>query len=323
MKTIIIFLLFTITCTLVADNLSGIDPAYYDYNPRLMAMGGAGIALSAYSPSALLSNPAALAAIAERYTFEFSNSSYLGLFSYNYLGASFLRKDSSKLSFALDFNGDEIFSEYELMVSWGVPASMFVDTEYLEKLDMGITLKLLGSSFGNNTSGSYIDINGLDHQVSGNAFGYAVDLGMQYRLNMHNRIGIFNRNLVNDIFWNSSNEIGTAQGSYSESRPVALIFGYAFQTTGTAICLDYNKSLYTDGNDILKSGLEVNILNEVLALRCGYSTRLFSLENSQFNIGSGIRFRYAAKDFRLDLAYRFFTPWQGHNNLLLALIMKL
>ncbi|MCF7918939.1 MAG: hypothetical protein K9N06_03375 [Candidatus Cloacimonetes bacterium] len=320
MKVIPLLLLLLLLCHLNAEWLSGIDPAYYDYNPRLMAMGGAGIALAAYSPSAALANPAALANTMQHYTFECSNSTYFQLLSYNYLGTALKLNNSFILSAGLDFCGDDVMSEYEMTLTWSANAGrLFPQYEFLQKLALGANLKLLGSSFGNNSSGSYVDNNGLEHQVKGNSFGYALDWGVQYQLNEKNRLGIFNRNLLNDIFWNSSNETGTALGSYSESRPVALIVGYAYQSSNTALSLDYNKTLYSDGRDCFRNGLEIKLLSDALALRCGYSTQLFSLENNQFNIGCGIKFKYASRTFRLDIAYRFFTPWEGHNNLLLGL----
>jgi hypothetical protein len=319
MKKIIFSLILLGSLFLNAQNLSGIDPAYYDYDPRTTALGGASAALVSISPAALLHNPAALD-LKANYQIFFSNSTYLDLISYNYAGISRNYKLGSTLSFAFDFTGDEVMTEYEIILSWsGKPSSFFITGTPIDRCLLGFNLRLLGSSFGNNESGSWFDENGLNHQVKGNSYGFALDLGWQYHHNDRHSLGFYNRNLINTIFWVSENEVNTALGKYYEARPVSLVAGYAYSQKKAILCLDYDISLYKDRKSFLKSGVEIRLLQDILLLRSGISTQLFSLKTMHYNFGCGINFKAGDKNCSLDLAYRIFTNWQGSNNLLAGL----
>lgn len=319
---LIIFLLISFSI-LTAVSLSGIDPSYYDYNARISAMGGAGTALKGYTTSVNLVNPAALTEINDQMLLQAVNSKYFQIISYNFLGIS-KRKNSGVYSFALDFSGDDVFSEYEMICSAAFKGNdLLPEKKFFNKLDIGANLKLLGASYGNNSDGAYYDENGLNHQVTGDAFGYAIDLGMQYELDENNSLGLFNRNIINDVFYNSSNQCSTALGAYSESKPVALTLGYCYNQKHATICMDYKMKLYEDSEDMLKTGFEILLFGNRLAVRSGWSTQIFSLENNQFNMGSGINFNYAKRKFTIDIAFRIFSGWEDHNNLLISLTAEL
>ncbi len=320
MRNWLILFFCLISICAYAQDLSGIDPVYYDYDPRLTAMGGASVALPGSSPAALIFNPAALAELQDNYLFQFTNSSYLDLLSYNYAGFTWRQKNGSALSVAIDFSGDEIMTEYEMILSWSGKADiLYSGSSITDKINLGANLKLMGSSFGNNENGAYYDENGFNHQVQGNSYGFALDWGLQYKLNDQHRLGLMNRNLLNTVFWNSDNEVDTAQGEYNESRPVSLIWGYSYSQGPAVLCLDYDLSLYEDRKNYLKSGLEVNFFDNILSLRTGLSTELYSLETTQINFGCGMNFMISKKMFQLDIAYRIFSRWQGYNNLLFGL----
>lgn len=310
MRTIIIIIITFLPLLLIADSLSGIDTAYYDFDPRIIAMGGASIAVEAASPAAIIANPASMAEQEQKYIFQVTNSTYLDLISYNYAGASWQISPEKVLALALDFSGDEAMSEYEMIFSYST---------IFKKINLGFNLKLLGSSFGDNASGVWYDENGYNHQVQGGSFGFAIDWGLQYKISTQHRLGIFNRNLVNTIFYESDNEVGTAEGNYNESRPVSLVLGYCYQLAPALFALDYDLSLYGDRESYLKSGLEIAFINDILKLRTGMATKLYSLDTMHYDLGCGIAFKIAAKEFQLDIAYRIFTQWQGYNNLLFGL----
>ncbi|MDP8321446.1 MAG: hypothetical protein RAO94_03740 [Candidatus Stygibacter australis] len=311
---ILILILILFPLFLIASDLSGIDAAYYDFDPRIIAMGGASVAVQGTSPAAIIANPAALAGQTEQYYFQVSNSTYLDLINYNYAGVSWRQQPGQVLSLAMDFSGDEALSEYEMILSY---------SRILSKFDLGINLKLLGSSYGNNTNGAWYDENGFNHQVQGSSYGFAIDWGLQYEINAQQRLGIFNRNLVNTIFYDSQNEVGTAEGKYNESRPVSLVLGYCYQIPKVQFALDYDLSLYSDRENYLRTGLEIALINNILKLRTGMATKLYSLDTQHYNLGCGIAFKIASKEFQLDIAYRIFTQWQGYNNLIFGLKMSI
>ena len=86
MKKISFFLiLISINLVLCASNNGNIDPNFYDYGARAMAMGGAFTALS-NTPVSLVWNPAGLAKMQRKHNFSFDNSSFLKLISYNFFG---------------------------------------------------------------------------------------------------------------------------------------------------------------------------------------------------------------------------------------------
>lgn len=307
-----------------ADNLSGIDPAYYDYDVKLSAMGNAGAAIVLDSPSATLSNPASLANQKSPYIIQFANSNYLNLITYNYAGFSYKHSKGSVFSLAADFAGDEIMDEYELILSWACPGNtLHRSSPFLNNLNLGFNLKLLGSSFGNNDNGAYYDENGLNHQIKGNSYGFAIDYGIQYHPTDTHRFAIFNRNVLSMIFWNSTNQVGTAKGKYNESRPISLILAYAYQNRAATLCLDYDVSLYDDRDSYLHSGIEFKLFKDILFIRSGVCHRAYSLETIHYNMGCGINFKIAQKIIQFDIAYRIFPAWQGSNNLLFGILTKL
>jgi hypothetical protein len=120
---VLILLLFPLLLT--ANDLSGIDVAYYDFDPRIIAMGGASVAVQGTSPASIIANPAALAGQNEQYLFQVSNSTYLDLINYNYAGVSWQQQPGQILSLAMDFSGDEALSEYEMILSYSRILSKF------------------------------------------------------------------------------------------------------------------------------------------------------------------------------------------------------
>jgi hypothetical protein len=324
MRNLAGLILLMMWVSLNAGELSGIDAAYYDFDARITALGGAAVALAGTSPAAMIANPAALAEQENGKIFQVSNSTYLDLLSYNYAGLSWNKQSGKTMALAVDFCGDEVMTEYELIFSYSTKAEQFYKgNAILEKLNVGINFKLLGSSFGDNKAGAWYDENGYNHQVQGNSYGFGLDWGMQYKLNEQHRLGLFNRNPLNTIFYSSSNEVGTAEGDYSEARPVTLVCGYCYSTSQALLCLDYDISLYDDRESYLRSGLEINLMGDKLSLRTGLASELFSLQTLHYNFGCGINFRVVRKQFQLDIAYRVFSQWQGHNNLLFGLKMSI
>jgi len=313
MRILVLILIF-FPLLLIADDLSGIDAAYYDFDPRIISMGGASIAVSGTSPASIIANPASLAGQNEQFLFQVSNSTYLDLISYNYAGVSWQQQPGKVFTLAMDFSGDEALSEYEMTLSY---------SRILSNFNLGLNLKLIGSSYGNNANGAWYDDNGYNHQVQGSSYGFAIDWGLQYEINAQQRLGIFNRNLVNTIFYDSQNDVGTAEGKYNESRPVELVLGYCYHIQKVLFALDYDLSLYSDREKYLRTGLEISLITDIFKLRTGLATRLYSQETQHYDFGCGIEFKIAAKQIQLDIAYRIFTQWQGYNNLIFGLKMSI
>lgn len=313
-KLIIIIIIFTLYYSITAQQLSGIDPAYEGFDVRQSALGGAGIAIKADTPSATIYNPASVYYLDSDLSLQFTNSTFWDLVSYNFAGISRKLANGSVMTLSVDFSGDELMTEWEVLLGWCLRANSFLpQTSFTEKLIAGTDIRVLGSSFGGDESGAYIDENGLNHQVTGNSWGFAVDWGVQYEISNQHRVALSNRNLLNTIFWDSTNEIGTAMGEYTEGRPLSLVAGYCYQRQNSLLCIDYNRSLYSDRESFLHTGIELAFWDSQIKLRGGLCQQLYSLKALHYNLGCGFSIPLMKKKLQCDLAYRIFPQWQGSN----------
>lgn len=304
-------------CGLKAE-LSNIDPNFYGYDARAMAMGGAFVSLSD-RPTSVIWNPAGLNMMKGEHNIAFDNSTYLKLIAYNFYGYGHKLNEKISLAGCLTYSGDRALSEITLFLSGAVNGTMFVQESsnyyvLLKKIDIGLNLKYYGNTFGNNDDGIFIDENGLNHQVTGTSSGFGIDLGLLTRISTGHKIGLLWRNPLTNITWKSENEIGTAQGKYSESYPPALVFGYSYDMKNTAFSLDLDKSIYSDTDDKIKSGLEYRLFKNIFALRTGYSQELFTANNKKLSFGTGFNFKiWKQTTVSFDLAYQVIYEWEGHN----------
>ncbi|HPM02299.1 MAG: hypothetical protein KA886_00245 [Candidatus Cloacimonetes bacterium] len=313
-----IILLISLSLICQAEELSNIQAAFLDigFGARAMGMGGAQTAISKNAGS-LVWNPASATQSNYDNAICFDNVNIQDLYSYSYFG--FTHKTKSNNAFGLGFihSGDEAMSETTVILSSALSKEFIRNYTRFAFFDLGLNAKLLISSFGNNSEGAYFDpVSGLNHQVSGNATGFAMDLAMHMKLGDFDHFGLILKNPVSIISWNSENEVGTAKGKYSEGLPATLVFGFGREADKYSFALDLDKSIHSDTEDIFKLGTEYHLFKELMSIRGGYSQELLTGNNKRYSIGTGFNIKPSGKyKVSLDLAYQIETNWENHNTL--------
>ncbi len=317
-KIIIIFILFI--PVLSWCKLSNFNPEFSSFGARYAGMGNSGIALI-NGNEAILHNPAGLLNNVSDLEFSVENVGQLGLVNHTSIGLSIKKSSSYAWAGALLYSGDEALSEltsyFSFAASYNEASSIF--SHLPKKLNLGMNLKYFGKFFGNNKSGSYYDVNDFNHQVSGSAHGFGVDIGMQYQYSAKQHFGLFMHNIISGIWWESDNEIGSAGGSYQENKPHQLYLGYGYQTPKVNFTADYRPTLSSDTNSNLSFGIEYHLFSNLMNLLGGYSKEILTGENEKISFGTGISHKInKSADFQLNIAYQIISAWQGHNNLLIS-----
>ena len=318
-KIFLLFIFLSIFFGLFTE-LSNIDPNFYNYDARAMAMGGAFTALTD-KPVSVIWNPAGLNEMAGKHNLAFDNSSLHKLVSYNFFGYGYKVTPDFSTATGITYCGDDALSELTIYLSGAVKGNfinnkLFPLPEFFQRFNLGMNMKYFGSFFGNNSDGAYFDGSGLNHQVTGSAHGFGLDIGLQGKISSSQTLGFLWRNPINNLWWNSENEVGTAQGNYTEDIPTAIVFGYAIEKKNITFSLDYDKSHHRDTEDEIKTGLELKLFKNILALRTGYSRELLTAENKKLSLGTGFQFNiWKNTKVALDLAYQIFYEWEGHNAL--------
>jgi len=290
---------------------------YVGYGAKPMSMGGAYISLTENANS-IIWNPAGLCRITAKHNLSMDNVTFFDLYNYSFLGYGIKLNDQISLGAGFIYSGDEAMSESTLLLSLGLNGSIFGKT-ILKRLNFGLSLKYFGSSFGNNSDGSYIDEQG-EHQVSGSAHGFGCDVGLQYEISEESWVGIVCKNTVNNISWESSNGTGTAQGNYQEGIPTTLICGYSFSQNNITFALDYDKAFYKDVEDIIHVGAEYSLFNKYLSLRTGFSQELYTGENRKYGFGVGTKLKIWQNSLLFfDVGYEIQPQWEGGNILRISM----
>lgn len=314
----ILFIIVLISLThIYAVNLSNIQASFLDigYGARPMGMGGAYTAIADNALS-MVWNPAGQCLSHQQNSICFDNVSMLGLYNYSFLGFSHQLPYNNALGAGILYSGDEAMSETQIILSGSVSKEYLDQYLIYSPIHIGMNLKLLLSSFGNNADGAYIDDNGLNHQVKGNAAGFALDLGFQYPMSKTDFVGLLWRNPISSITWKSENEVNTAQGTYNEDLPAGLVFGYSRIVNKLTFSIDLDKSLHADTEDLFKTGGEYLLFNDLMALRAGYSQEMLTGKNKRYSLGTGFNLNVWNKSkVNFDIAYQIETNWEKHNNL--------
>ena len=329
MKKISITLILVLICVnqLSAETINNIPSAFLDigFGARAMAMGGAYTALAdnAYS---IAWNPAGISLQQTGKSLTFSSVKMMNLINYNHLGYSMSFTNGISLGFLAVYSGDDAMSETTLYYSNAIQGKSFKklpkSLKFVQDLSLGINLKYYSSSFGNNSDGSYVDQFG-EHQVSGSAGGFGLDFGINYNLSENTRLGIMYRNTINRITWNSKNGVGTAKGDYVENLPRELTIGYCNSLDYLVFAIDYDKSFYSDVEDVIHTGIELPFLKKMLGnhllLRGGFSQELFTSDNKIYSFGAGANFEIFTNGlFSMDIGYQIQSIWKGYDNLRLS-----
>lgn len=270
------------------QELAHLPGAFYNigYGARAMAMGGACTALSDDVFGGLW-NPAGLS----RLTRPGAGFYYMRQFGLiPYLAATYvhpLQSGNWTHGGALLVSGDDALRETILAFSLAKRMD-----RYVENLTLGTTLRYKNAAYGNNSDGG----NG---QIRGNAVGFSLDLGMQYRWQERIVFGMVAENMLDFVSWNSS-----GKGTYRQSSPFNLVTGVAFIQPGNwTLSTDLKKSLYRDTDDHIRIGVEKTLF-AMLFIRGGLHAPLSTAADLNYHCGLGIaRAAFRQAKVGLDMAY--------------------
>ena len=163
-----------------AQKLSNIPGSFVDvgFGTRPVSMGFAFVGL-ANDENSTYWNPAGLGQLDE-YKAGFSQTDQLGLITYNYFSILVpIPIKGHSLGVSVISSGDDAMKELSVHAGYGLKVNI---------ISLGIALKYRNVSFGNNTlkRSDYIVFTeeeittGLGQQVSGDANGYGVDVGLMF-----------------------------------------------------------------------------------------------------------------------------------------------
>ena len=273
-----------------AEDLSHIPGAFVDigYGARPMGMGGAFVGL-ADDRNAVMGNPAGLLKTSGSGV-SFMWAKQLGLIPYNYLCYSRSLGGSYRIGGGLIYSGDDLLSETTALISFASPMDKL--HPLLKNTAIAANVKIRSASFGNNTDGD-------EDRVTGDAFGYGLDLAFMWFAAPKMSVGLLFRDLYNDVNWNSS-----VSGSYSENVPLEMTLGTSYRfSTITVASVDLRKSLYQDVENRLMAGFEQKVF-QFIALRAGWGRNIGAkYANQEIAMGLGVEKAMKAFYFRFDFAY--------------------
>ena len=320
-KYILIFIL--ILPIFVMAELSNIDPDFTGLGTRYIGMGESGIALLSNN-DAIIHNPARLMNSDKEFQVTMENSAQLDLVNHNFVAYSKRAPRWSAWAVGAVYSGDEAMSDITGYFSYNfIKSREGIFSLMPRQMNLGLSLKYFGKFYGNNSSGSYVDNDNLNHQVSGSAHGFGIDVASVYRFNPEHFFTVVLKNGLSGIWWSSENEVGTAEGDYQEGKPVSLKLGYGYKSDRFIFTSDYQPATASDLDSNLSLGFEYYLVYDKLALRSGYKRDIFSGNNEKIGIGTGISQKLNKRvAFHLDIAYQIVTSWQGHNNLLISLTLS-
>jgi len=269
-----------------SQDLSHIPGAFVDigFGARALGMGGAFVA-TADDIYSIVWNPAGLCRTPS-WQGTFAYTRQFDIVPYSFLAASGRLNHLWAYGGALIISGDALMNENRFVM--GIARSFY--GTLVPGLMLGTTLEFRQASFGRH----------IDKQsgVSGEAYGFALTLGIRYQFHKHGSFGLKLQDFINTTYWNTS-----AYGSYTEGTPFVLVWGIALQKfKGFNVELDINQSLYRDTASRLLIGTEFEFFH-FFVLRSGFSRCLSGKEsNLQYALGVGIKNIW--KDhFRFDFAY--------------------
>jgi hypothetical protein len=291
-----------------AQSLSGIQGSFVDigFGARPVALGNAYSAMAS-DEHAVYWNPAGLANV-KGYITSFSHANQLRIVDYSYVAlAAPLPGANHGAGATIIASGDDLMRELSVHLGYAYKYG---------PLSAGIGLKYRNATFGKNLfdEGAYIvfepdEINlGRMNQVSGDASGFGVDLGLLYQVNERARVSLVYRDMVASMNWNSAttNPDAPARGSYSEGLPSELIIGSAVNLRDNIlVTADFRPALTSDTDNVLHMGAEA-VFVDLVALRGGTRQRVNDREDALYAAGIGlISPEFNGIRVRLDYTYVF------------------
>ncbi|MBZ0264133.1 hypothetical protein K8I28_05650 [bacterium] len=282
-KWILLALILVLPVSAFSQDLSGIAGAYADIGlgTRPLGMGGAYTAV-AEDDNAARWNPAALSLASTR-SAGFTWTNQFNLIPYNYLAGSYPLQQWGA-GFFVESAGDDVYRENTIAFAGGTSFEKLNMLPMLKGLHVGASAKIRWVGFGNNEDGG-------EGQISGDAFGFGLDIGFLYQTPFTDKVQLafVTRDLLNTISWSTDGP----NGSYSEGVPVSMVFGAAYHPyDNTLLTIDLSPAVYKDAYTRVAMGGEYMMFN-IVALRAGIAQNLSSpFQNRDVTFGLGINYKF-------------------------------
>ena len=290
-----LLIILIIIINLPPSAMGGIPAAYVDigYGARPMGMGGAFVAL-ANDAHAVLWNPAGLIRLkSTNATFMWTKQ--LNLIPYYFIAAGRPINNRFSLGTAAISSGNDVLRETTFLLScaYKLPLEM---RSPLNRINVGVNLKLRNSSYGNNADGG-------ENQIKGDALGFGIDLGAQWMISPIFFTGILLRDIVSPVSYHNK----TLDKTYSESVPPTLIIGAVYSAIkNLLLAADWEQVLSADNNDKFHIGMEYKIIN-IFVLRAGLNQPIDRSSDKKYTLGLGLFYKKkGVLSLSFDFAYEFF-----------------
>lgn len=275
-----------------ATPLSDIQAGFLDVGVGAGPMGMAGaVVAGAAGAEAVFWNPASVGRGEAGREFLASYCDQMGLVPYSAASGAVALGPEYALGVGVLCSGDDVLREVTAVAAMArtAPAPPWCRGR---PAHVGVALKGRWASYGNNES--------TDDQVTGDAMGGGLDLGVVLPLTGDLTLGVAGRDLANTLRWDSS-----ATGSYSEGIPAALVVGIvACPRPGLRVEVDLDKALRADNGDVVAAGASLSIAG-VATLRGGYRRALPPDEFEEYAVGCGAAVPTGHGRIALDVAYLF------------------
>ena len=276
-------------------SVSQVPAAFVDigYGARPMGMGGAFTALT-HDAHSVLWNPAGLTRL-KNTNVTFMWTKQFSLIPYYFFAAGTPISKSMAMGTAAISSGNNVLRETTVFLSIAYKRSSPTKS-FFKNISVGLNFKFRNSSFGNNSDGG-------EDRIQGNAYGFAMDFGAQWKISPRFMTGLMLRDFVSPISYNNE----TLDKFYTESVPPTLILGVAYLAIKNLILTaDWNKVLLKDNINKINAGMEYKILKKFI-LRAGFSQPIEAESNRKYNLGLGLFFTKKRKfSLCFDFAYEIF-----------------
>ena len=274
-----------------AQQVSTIPGSFVDvgFGTRPVAMGYAFVGL-ADDENATYWNPAGLTK-ADGFQVGLSQLDHWGLVTYNYAALTIPSFGQNQaLGIAVISSGDDMMSELSVHAGYGFQ---------IQFISVGASVKYRSASFGKNslTESMYQVFDpdeistGMAQQVTGNAYGLGVDLGLLVHINEFIQVGMMARDYKAPMQWSSSavqSATYSPKGDYAEDLPMELLFGASGKIGNElTVVADYVPALEKDRTTWVRAGFEKR-LAKVLMLRGGTEQGINNIEDDKITVGTGL-----------------------------------
>ena len=289
----------SILCSLIISQFvfagdSGVSGAFTDvgYSVKSISMGSVQSTLNQGAMSSFL-NPASLSHQKAKHSLYLNSFKHMGIFNYMVFAYSTSIYRDIPLGIMIISSGDKAWSENQIGLSAG-------HRGLIDGLSLGITFKMLLTSFGNNEDGSLI-IDGVEQQITGSGLGFALNGGAQFKFAENQQIALVVKNLISSVGYNSkgggedSEGNNYATGNYSEAIPAQYTLGYRISNESSTVLFDIVDVVSGNNPAEIRLGSEwkidwFNLKKDIVNLRFGYRSELMSGDNAIYSFGTGFNY---------------------------------